>query len=172
MTPETASAILQFLCSTLEQEIKTTRSVLAAVPDDKGDYTPHPTSMTAHKLAVHLATGDAWFIEGILNGAFQMPDPNAPDVFKKPSDAVAFYDEKMPALLQQLKAVSGEKIATPIAMGTWIMPGLTYLNVMMLHASHHRGQLSAYLRPMGAKVPAIYGGSADTEAEAAATAKA
>ena len=26
---------------------------------------------------------------------------------------------------------------------------------------HHRGQLSAYLRPMGAKVPAIYGGSAD-----------
>ena len=26
---------------------------------------------------------------------------------------------------------------------------------------HHRGQLSTYLRPMGSKVPSIYGGSAD-----------
>ena len=26
---------------------------------------------------------------------------------------------------------------------------------------HHRGQLSAYLRPMGGKVPSIYGPSAD-----------
>jgi uncharacterized damage-inducible protein DinB len=172
MTPETASAILQFLCGTLEQEIKTTRCVLAAVPDDKGDYTPHPTSMTAHKLAVHVATADVWFIEGILNGAFEMPDGRADELFKKPSDVVAYYDQKIPALLEQLKAVSGEKIATPIALGTWNMPGLNFLNVMMLHTSHHRGQLSAYLRPMGAKVPAIYGGSADTEAEAAETAKA
>jgi len=172
MTPETASTILQFLCTTLEQEIKTTRSVLAAVPDDKADYTPHPTSMTAHKLAVHIATADVWFIEGILKGAYDMPEPNDADVFKKPSDAVAYYDEKMPVLLEQLKAVSGEKIATPIPLFTWNLPGLNYLNVMMLHTSHHRGQLSAYLRPMGAKVPAIYGGSADTEAEAAETAKA
>ena len=38
---------------------------------------------------------------------------------------------------------------------------LAYLNLMMNHMIHHRGQLSAYLRPMGAKVPSIYGGSAD-----------
>jgi uncharacterized damage-inducible protein DinB len=29
---------------------------------------------------------------------------------------------------------------------------------------HHRGQLSTYLRPMGAAVPSIYGPSADTTA--------
>ena len=29
-------------------------------------------------------------------------------------------------------------------------------------AIHHRGQLSAYLRPMGGTVPAIYGPSADS----------
>jgi hypothetical protein len=32
---------------------------------------------------------------------------------------------------------------------------------MIRHSVHHRGQLSAYLRPMGAKVPAIYVESGD-----------
>jgi uncharacterized damage-inducible protein DinB len=40
-------------------------------------------------------------------------------------------------------------------------PAVVYLQLMVNHSIHHRGQLSAYLRPMGAKVPAIYGGSAD-----------
>jgi uncharacterized damage-inducible protein DinB len=31
----------------------------------------------------------------------------------------------------------------------------------LFDAIHHRGQLSSYLRPMGAKVPSIYGPSAD-----------
>ena len=31
----------------------------------------------------------------------------------------------------------------------------------LFDAIHHRGQLSTYLRPMGGKVPAIYGPSAD-----------
>ena len=49
----------------------------------------------------------------------------------------------------------------PIPLFGMEMPAVTYLNFLNLHSSHHRGQLSAYLRPMGAKVPAIYGGSAD-----------
>jgi uncharacterized damage-inducible protein DinB len=40
-------------------------------------------------------------------------------------------------------------------------PAATYLGLLIKHSVHHRGQLSAYLRPMGGKVPAIYGGSAD-----------
>ncbi len=167
MTPENASAILEFLCGTLEQEIKTTRSVLAAVPDDKGDYTPHPTSMTALALATHLAMSDAWFLGGIVKGAYEMPDPKAAEQFKKASQLVAFYDETLPGLLAQVKSMSGEKISMPIQLFDWNMPGLNYLNVMLMHSSHHRGQLSAYLRPMGAKVPSIYGGSADTAAAAA-----
>jgi uncharacterized damage-inducible protein DinB len=36
-----------------------------------------------------------------------------------------------------------------------------YLNILLHHSIHHRGQLSTYLRPMGAKVPSIYGESYD-----------
>jgi uncharacterized damage-inducible protein DinB len=43
------------------------------------------------------------------------------------------------------------------------MPAVNCLLFMVKHGAHHRGQLSAYLRPMGAKVPAIYGQSADTK---------
>jgi uncharacterized damage-inducible protein DinB len=32
---------------------------------------------------------------------------------------------------------------------------------ILFDAIHHRGQLSTYLRPMGGKVPSIYGPSAD-----------
>ena len=40
-------------------------------------------------------------------------------------------------------------------------PAIVYLNFALVHGVHHRGQLSGYLRPMGGKVPSIYGGSAD-----------
>jgi uncharacterized damage-inducible protein DinB len=40
-------------------------------------------------------------------------------------------------------------------------PTVEFLWDFMFDAIHHRGQLSAYLRPMGAKVPSIYGPSAD-----------
>jgi uncharacterized damage-inducible protein DinB len=42
--------------------------------------------------------------------------------------------------------------------------GYSVLQLMLKHSVHHRGQLSAYLRPMGAAVPSIYGPSADTKA--------
>src|SRR4051794_39149087 len=124
MTPENASVILSFLCGTLENEIKTTRSLLAAVPDDKADYTPHPTSMTAMRLATHLATGDIWFLESILNGAFDMAGESAGPKFTKPSELVALYDEKMPALLAQVKAMPGEKIAASFGLGEWVSTGI------------------------------------------------
>ena len=40
--------------------------------------------------------------------------------------------------------------------------GLLWL--ALFDAVHHRGQLSTYIRPMGGKVPSIYGPSADTPA--------
>jgi uncharacterized damage-inducible protein DinB len=48
-------------------------------------------------------------------------------------------------------------------------PNVTYLGFANNHSIHHRGQLAAYLRAMGSKVPAIYGGSADEPFAAAAT---
>src|SRR4051812_45934012 len=111
MTNDAASAILEFLCDQLDMEIPTTRKVLAVVPDEKLDYTPHPTSMTAIALAVHLAVADAWFIESIVKGDKASMDEAAAAGLTKGSQVVAFYDEVMPGLVKQLRALSGEAAA-------------------------------------------------------------
>ena len=52
-------------------------------------------------------------------------------------------------------------VATVDFFGMMQMPGVKYLGFANNHSMHHRGQLAAYLRAMGSKVPAIYGASAD-----------
>jgi uncharacterized damage-inducible protein DinB len=52
--------------------------------------------------------------------------------------------------------------------GRTAYPAVTYLSALLVHTAHHRGQLSAYLRAMGARVPSIYGGSADEPFEVSA----
>jgi uncharacterized damage-inducible protein DinB len=51
------------------------------------------------------------------------------------------------------------------------LPAVVYLQFAINHSVHHRGQLTIYLRPMGAKVPSIYGESFD-DAQARQSAKA
>jgi uncharacterized damage-inducible protein DinB len=61
-----------------------------------------------------------------------------------------------------LKELSNKDLATPVDfIGLRNDPAVAYLNIAILHSVHHRGRLSAYLRPMGARVPAIYAESAD-----------
>jgi uncharacterized damage-inducible protein DinB len=61
-----------------------------------------------------------------------------------------------------LEELSAEELGTPVDfLGLRNDPAVAYLNIAIRHSVHHRGQLSAYLRPMGAKVPAIYVESAD-----------
>jgi uncharacterized damage-inducible protein DinB len=63
--------------------------------------------------------------------------------------------------LAQAKTLTGEQLAKEIKFYMFNLPAVSYLNFAQVHSIHHRGQLSVYLRPMGAKVPSIYGGSAD-----------
>ena len=54
--------------------------------------------------------------------------------------------------------------------GLFQRPAVSFALLGMVHTIHHRGQLSSYLRCMGAKVPSIYGESYDdTQARKAAS---
>ena len=171
MTPEQAKGLAEFLIPQIETEAVTTRKVLAAVPNDKADYAPDPRSMNALQLAVHIATVDVWFLESVANGSFAEPESAGAEALKTPADVVAYYDKNLAPALERVKAVSPEKLAEVITFYNFSFPAVIYLNFLIKHCVHHRGQLSAYLRPMGAKGPSIYGGSADepmTEAAAQA----
>ena len=154
----------------IAEESATTRKVLAAVPDETSDYRPAEKSMTGAELAAHIALSDMWFLKGIIAGQFGQEDQ--PKL--KPSEALAAYDAGMPDLIARLKQLTPEQLVAPTTFFAWTNPLVTYLAFYLNHSIHHRGQLSSYLRPMGSKVPSIYGGSADEpfEMPQEATAKA
>lgn len=86
-----------------------------------------------------------------------MCEPGSPDVppeIQKPSGLVARYLAESGEAEARVRAGGGEDLA----------PAVRLVSFMTHHSIHHRGQLSAYLRPMGAKVPSIYGPSADEPA--------
>ena len=163
MTPDSARQIAQFLVSTIEAEIPITTAVFAAVPVDGLHYRPHPASKSGLELLRHLTLEDEWFLNCIADGQFG-PFPEESDAcgIMTPGDAVAEYNRRLPAALLRIQAMSGDELVRELDFfGAMKMPAVSFLSLMLRHSIHHRGQLSAYLRSMGAKVPGIYGPSAD-----------
>ncbi len=174
MTPEQTTFLRDFFVQALETEAKTTRRALEAVPAKGSDYRPDPKSRTGLELAWHIAASDAWFLEGILTGGFDpTKDTSAkvPPEVKSGADAAAFYDKNYIPRIAELRKLSGEQLAKVTDFfGAFQFPMVVYVSWLNSHTIHHRGQLCAYLRAMGAKVPNIYGGSADEPFEMAAQA--
>ena len=150
MDQNQAQFLAQYLCRLWEGEFPATCKVLAAVPDDKRGYRPDEKSRTAWQLATHLATADIWFAK---QRELQ---------FGSVADVVAYYKKEFPAALGRIRAMPADTLAAKVDFfGMMQMPNVTYLGFANNHSMHHRGQLAAYLRAMGSKVPAIYGESAD-----------
>ena len=173
MNADNAKFLVEHYARLMEQELPATLKVLAAVKDDNRDYKPDAKSRTAWELATHLATGDIWFLDSIINGAFNF-DPEAAKQaeaqFKSVNDVVEFYKKTFPAKLQALRQMSPEAMTRPVDFfGLFTAPAVAHLGFANNHGIHHRGQLASYLRAHGSKVPAIYGGSADEPFQTAAT---
>ena len=142
----------------------TTLRVFEAVPTGHLDYRPDPKAKTGLGLLRHITLEDEWLLNSIVAGAFEPPPSDADSCgIMSPADAIAQYKVKVPAALERVRALSGEKLAGIIDMfGMIKMPGVNFLALAVKHSVHHRGQLSTYLRAMGGAVPGIYGPSADT----------
>lgn len=165
MNAEQAKFLADYFAGLIQQESATTAKVLAAVPDSGKDYKPDAKSRTAWQLATHLALADVWFLQSILDGKFvwdQAAVDKAEAQFSSVSDVVGFYNREVPARIQALRALPPEKLTQTVDFfGMIQQPGAAFLGLANNHGIHHRGQLASYLRAMGSKVPAIYGGSAD-----------
>jgi len=162
MTAEQAHFLANFLMADFEHEAKTTRRVLAAMPSGKESYTPDAKSMHALKLAWHIASADCWFVNSVAEGAFQHGEGQMPGNIKGAADVIGWYEENLPKAIARVRGMSGEDLLRPMALAPGMeAQSVVWLQLAVKHSVHHRGQLSAYLRPMGGKVPGIYGPSAD-----------
>jgi uncharacterized damage-inducible protein DinB len=163
LQPEHAMFLLQMTLPGLKNEHRTTKSVIAAIPLEKGDYRPDPCSKTALELAWHIAAAEHRFLAGVAVGGFDFTPNNRPDSVRNSTDLANWYAESFAKDFERLTTLSGERLVKMIDFrGLFQLPAVAYLEVGLRHSIHHRGQLSTYLRPMGGKVPAIYGESYDS----------
>jgi uncharacterized damage-inducible protein DinB len=159
-------ATVEELVQELEQEARTTRRVLERVPEDRLNWRPHAKSLTLGQLAMHVAT---------IPGALTEVSTRTFDVNTEiPRPTAASVDELLETLARSvadaktlLRSMGDAALAAPWSLvdgdrEVASVPRGAFLRFTMLnHWYHHRGQLTVYLRQVGAAVPAIYGDSAD-----------
>ena len=160
MTPEFVLGYRAMMLDGIQREAEITKKVIAAVPDANSSYKPDPSARSAKELAWHIANTDIQFLDGIADLQFKMESPeNKPQTS---AEIVAWYDEQVRRGLNRIAAMTAEQLLTPIEFfGVFNLPAVLYLGFLNNHSIHHRGELATYLRPMGSKVPSIYGGSYD-----------
>jgi len=147
----------------LKNEHRITRSVIEAVPSDQVDYRPNGICRSALDLAWHIAATEMRFMNAVTSGAFDLSPMPRPEPVKTPQDLGGWYAENFADHFDKLTKLSSDQLMQTVDFrGMFQLPAVMYLNFIIHHTVHHRGQLSTYLRGMGAKVPAIYGDSYDT----------
>jgi uncharacterized damage-inducible protein DinB len=160
LTPEFVVVYRELILSTIAAEMQATKKVIAAIPEDRKGYKPDPKSRSALELAWHIVKDDVVFLNQIADLKIEMAQPEPPPA--SIAEMVNWYTENLPKAIQRVGRMTAEQLLTPVDFfGVMKQPVFQYLILVNNHSVHHRGQLASYLRPMGSKVPSIYGGSAD-----------
>jgi uncharacterized damage-inducible protein DinB len=154
------------LLAELEHEAPVTRRALQAIPTDKLIWRPHEKSMTLGQLGLHIAALPG----AIAEMAMKSPCPAAPIPRSQPSSSseiLSAFDDSVDTARKILGDLDESQLSATwklVAGGQELMaiPRKDLLRSILLnHWYHHRGQLTVYLRQVGASVPAVYGSSAD-----------
>ena len=154
---------LEFCRSRRKAELPAFLRVLKALPQGRLDYRPDPKARTAAELASVLVAEEAALVTLLDTGTIQWkeeaPARSVEEIVSAFERNAAAVDER----LGRLDDAGWEKKGRFLMEGSpaWEDTVGQFLWGFLFDAVHHRGQLSTYLRPMGGKVPSIYGPSAD-----------
>jgi uncharacterized damage-inducible protein DinB len=162
--------LIELLLADLNREVELSRRALEQVPEGKYDWKPHDKSMNFGYLAELVATIPSWVAMIITRDELDLAPADGPAVERA-------KNETSGALLQALEKAgtdaraaleqtTEEHLLTPwrlLARGQVVWEGARQemIRDTLSHGAHHRGQMTVYLRLLGAKVPALYGPSAD-----------
>ena len=157
------ASTLEFCRKQRKQELPKFVNVLKAMPQDRLDYRPDPKARTAADLAWVLAAEEVALLKLLDTGVVEWKEEPAP---ARVEQIVEIYEKAAAAVnerLERLDEAGWEKKARFLMGGgaAWEDSIAEFVWGFLFDAIHHRGQLSTYLRPMGGKVPSIYGPSAD-----------
>ena len=155
----------QRLIAELDREMPTTRRLLERVPEDKAAWKPHPKSFPLGHLAQLVADMPGWLIR-IAQGVDIDLAAGGRYEFHPTQALLARFDRNVREARAALAAFKDEDYGTPwsLRMGDKVLftdeRGMV-IRQTINHFSHHRGQLTVYLRLLDVPVPSIYGPTAD-----------
>lgn len=161
--------LTEFLSAELNREVERSRRALEQVPEGKYDWKPHEKSMIFGYLANMVATIPMWITMQISQDELDVT-PAASQMKQERVETseglLAALDKAAADARSAFEKTSDEHLTTSwrlLARGKVVMEAPRYEMIQdtINHWAHHRGQMTVYLRLMGAKVPAIYGPSAD-----------
>jgi uncharacterized damage-inducible protein DinB len=157
--------LLELLEQEFEQEVKSTRRLLDAIPQKDLGYKPSPTSWTMGELAQHIATIYYWYVGTLTQDVYDM----ATDTFERgdANDIEAtkdLFERNVEKARAALKSLTEQKLSDNWTMKfgekTVLGPmprGAVARGFLFNHIYHHRGEMIVYLRATGNKVPGLYG---------------
>jgi len=148
-----------------DKESALTLKVLKGYPPEQTDLQPHPTCRSAKDLAW------TFVFEGVagsqaVEGEMKFPPPNMPPMPDTWHGIIGEVERALKLMGDKVRKVGDAQLNTTVKFftGPKQISDLRRLDVLWFLLNdmiHHRGQFSVYLRMSGAKVPAIYGPSAD-----------
>jgi uncharacterized damage-inducible protein DinB len=160
----------KFFLEQLEAEAASTRKTIERVPEGQNSWKPHDRSMELGALAALVAAMPGWVAMMIEQDITDIDGADAgfrTRAVATRADLLTILDEGLAKSRAALANTTEEHLMKPwsLKMGGQILTeGPRYSQIregMFSHLAHHRGQLTVYLRLKEAKVPALYGPSAD-----------
>ena len=164
--------LTEFFREQLDREVERSRKALEQVPDGQYQWKPHERSMIFGYLADMVATMPTWVAMEIDRDELDIAPAEGQSTKKAPketsADLVKALDEAAAEARMALEKTTDEHLETDwklLARGNvvWQASRKEVIQDTINHWAHHRGQMTVYLRLMGAKVPALYGPSADEQ---------
>jgi len=158
----------------LDREVPVSRRVLERIPDGHFDWKPHERSMPMGYLAMMVATMPEWLGMVVEMDELDIAPKDGPKFSPAPlktsADLVRALDAAAKKGKAALQGTNDTHLATNwklLAAGHVIQETPRHVQIrdgVLSHWVHHRGQLTVYLKMLGAKIPSIYGPSGDEKA--------
>lgn len=160
----------EVLLAEYDREVARSRKALEQMPEGRNDWKPHERSLAIGYLAEMVATIPTWVAMIIDRDELDVAPKDGPQMKREKletqDDYVRAHDKASADGRAALQRATDEHLLKPwrlLAGGNVVveMPRFDMVSDTLNHLVHHRGQMTVYLRLMGAKVPALYGPSAD-----------
>ena len=155
----------------LEKEAIATRKMLAAIPNDKYDWKPHPKSMSIRHLATHIAELPTWAPMVLTTSELDFATMDyKPSEVNDTETLLDIFEKSLKEGLSSLETGKEETLGEPWTLrnGEKIYstePKADVIRMSISQIIHHRAQLGVFLRLLDVPIPGSYGPSADESFE-------